>query len=109
MKAEHIKELEGVKAQLADIAVAIEPIVDHLRCILTETDGECYDDDGRDTAKGLLSNLIEKLDQLSNENDIVLEVEDIIHFNRTVNYDGSIPAPIATNPDLFGGREFHHD
>lgn len=109
MKAEHIKELEGVKAQLADIAVAIEPIVDHLRCILTETDGECYDDDGRYTAKGLLSNLIEKLDQLSNENDIVLEVEDIINFNRTVNNDRSIPASDRNQPDLFDGREYHHD
>lgn len=37
--------------------------------------------------------------------------DEIIHFNRVVNYDGSIPAPIAINqPDLFeGGREFHHD
>lgn len=37
--------------------------------------------------------------------------DEIIRFNRTVNYDGSIPAPIAINqPDLFeGGREFHHD
>lgn len=36
--------------------------------------------------------------------------EEIIHFNRTVNYDGSIPAPIAINqPELFDGREFHHD
>ena len=37
--------------------------------------------------------------------------DEIIRFNRTVNYDGSIPAPIAINqPELFeGGREFHHD
>ena len=31
--------------------------------------------------------------------------EEIIHFNRTVNYDGSIPAPIAINqPELFPGE-----
>lgn len=37
--------------------------------------------------------------------------DEIIRFNRTVNYDGSIPAPIAINqPELFDdGREFHHD
>lgn len=36
---------------------------------------------------------------------------EIVNYNRVVNYDGSIPAPVAINhPDLFeGGREFHHD
>ena len=32
--------------------------------------------------------------------------DEIIRFNRTVNYDGSIPAPIAINqPELFEGGE----
>lgn len=32
--------------------------------------------------------------------------DELIRFNRTVNYDGSIPAPIAINqPDLFEGGE----
>lgn len=37
--------------------------------------------------------------------------DEIVTFNRVVNYDGQLPSHIAINqPDLFeGGREFHHD